>query len=117
MIRPPRSFKVLGQIAHLRVVPREHGKAYADGEDCIGANNLDAGQVFVVEGLGPTQEQATVLHEVMHSIMYWHHLRVYLKDTSEETDEAFVHALAPALLAFLRDNPRLVTYLTQRLPA
>jgi hypothetical protein len=51
----------------------------------------------------------TLLHEVLHAILFNTGLSDRMTDKAEEH---LVRALSPALFALLRDNPNLVQYLT-----
>jgi hypothetical protein len=57
------------------------------------------------------QERDTILHELLHCLIFQTHLR---KKFEEAEEEELVWTLSPRLLALLRDNPRLVQYLTEK---
>ena len=63
------------------------------------------------EGIGFDRFRETYLHEHLHAMMALGGLR----DTiSARDDEVIAKRLAPILLQFLRDNPRVYTFLTGR---
>ena len=77
-----------------------------------GAMNYDL-QV-IVYGTGSASEQLkdTVLHETLHAII--RQTRLYeSNDEWVKLEEGLVQAMTPILLGVLRENPRLVTFLTE----
>lgn len=59
-----------------------------------------------------TQLRDTLLHELLHCVIFETPLRKELKDSEEE--EKLVWTLSPRILALLRDNPQLVAFLTEK---
>lgn len=108
-IRPPKRFRVLGQIHTMRFVAMP-----PDGwrPTSVGGSELNEQAIWVRDDLSTHQQIETYLHEVLHSILYLGGIRQHMPD---EDDEALVNALSPQLLHFLRDNPRVVAYLTQKM--
>ena len=73
-------------------------------------------EIVVSPAQASSQLRDTVLHELLHAICDDVGLSDYRdapKDSvlSQEVEERVVRALTPAVLALLRRNPRLVTYL------
>ncbi len=54
------------------------------------------------------ENRNTALHEVLHAIIYTYGMRHFF-DGSSDTEEQFVGTFTEALLAFMRDNPFLIT--------
>ena len=100
----------------VRVGPHTYSVTLAPELSNAGASGLcgtDTQEVHIDAKLGPTVERETVLHELIHAIWAQTFLkRGYPDDSGGGTGETIIDELAPRLLALLRDNPRLVTYLT-----
>lgn len=117
----PKTIKVLGRKFTVTVVDRD--KPLPDGGvagDTSGVTHLDRETIHLygdVKLQSAMTVRDTFLHEALHAIVYLGRLSVYLKDPDDEKekikDEAFVAAFAPQLLAFLRDNPKALAYLTE----
>lgn len=68
-------------------------------------------QILVGLNLAPDYERDTVLHESLHAIIA-HTILERMEPWDDKIEEAVVRSLAPGLLQLLRDNPKLVEYLT-----
>lgn len=80
--------------------------------DLLGLTNSDE-QIILIESVaaGPDTQAVTVLHEVLHAVAS----QAGMRDTlTEALEESTVKRLAPLLLQVLRDNPKLIEYLTNR---
>ena len=55
----------------------------------------------------PAEERDTLLHEVMHAVLY-----TQGREGGGKTEELYVRALATGMLGVLKDNPRLAAWLT-----
>lgn len=84
--------------------------------DTWGETDHKLNQVHIRAGQSLSQEQHTVIHEVLHLIWFYS-----LSDSvmgqvpHEDKEEYMVGALEPFMLMVLRDNPDLLEYLTQPL--
>lgn len=64
---------------------------------------------------GPVVVREVVLHELLHAIWSQTYLkRKFPDDGTDSKGEAIIGELAPRLLSLLRDNPKLVAWLTER---
>ena len=84
-----------------------------DALSAMGTSSMRQLEVVVGNNQSPICERDTILHELFHMIIQ----QTPLFENSEEwaaREESFVAAITPRLLALLRDNPRLVDYLTER---
>lgn len=111
-MKSPRSFTVLGQRFTVNVVDRD---STLHGQHGIGSTDNDL-QVVLLKEIGPGgvsahQQVDTFLHEALHALFYLGGLRVHTRN-----EENLIAALAPQLLLFLRENPKVVAYLTQEIP-
>lgn len=122
---PPKFIKVLGRKWPVKIIDRDFPMPGAAGpDDARGITDLEKEtiHVFAANGLmSDTRAKETYLHEALHAIMHTGRLAVYLvappadaEGNDKIKDEAFVDALAPALLAFMRDNQEVLAYLTER---
>lgn len=60
--------------------------------------------------VAPMVMRETLLHEVLHAVLYNTGVADRMTDKNEEH---LVRALSPALFALLRDNPALIQYLVE----
>lgn len=65
-------------------------------------------EIAVSPDMADLMVRETVLHEVLHAVLYTTGIS---NRFSENAEEHLVRALSPALFQMLRDNPQLVTYL------
>jgi len=76
-------------------------------EDLVGQCDTDAQLIYVRDGLPLEQEADTLLHEVIHAID--EAMDCNMKETQ-------VKKIATGLLAVMKDNPRLTSYLKKKKP-
>lgn len=74
-----------------------------DNEPAMGSYDQELSRIVIKRGMSLSSIRDTLMHEIIHAI-----LQHYEMD-SEKT----VRILTPALLSMLRDNPRLVSFLTE----
>lgn len=118
MIAPPRSFRVMGQRLRVEIVPPGEAMNMDDGH-ALGTTFHDESKVRIravgPDGQSTWQQVDTYLHEALHAI--FHVAGLYRSLNLDHNDEErTVAALTPQILLLLRDNPLVVTFLTQRLP-
>jgi hypothetical protein len=75
--------------------------------DDLGQTVIDQTTIRMSTAQSLAAERDTLLHEVLHSV--WYVMRV--ECCTAEQEEEVVVRLATGLLAVLRDNPQLVTFL------
>lgn len=103
-MKAPRSVRILGREFRLRWrLPRSM-------PDAFGECYREAGRIDLARGQKPLEETDTVLHEVMHAILY-----AQGRPDGGDTEEQYVRALSSGLVVVLRENPELVAYLTRDL--
>ncbi len=68
--------------------------------------------IVLAPGMLKDMEAEVLLHEVFHAIMYTFNITDYVKDKLEEK---LVTDLSTALATVIRQNPKLVKYLQERL--
>ena len=90
------------------------GKYYAiervdvvDAEGNVGEADDKKQRIRVLDQQGFENERDTVLHEIVHALDY--QLQLHLKEQQ-------VHLLGTGLLHLLRENPKLVKYITEKSP-
>ena len=69
----------------------------------MGEYEMGKASIYVDKNLAFSAMQDTILHEVLHVV-----LQHFEKDS-----EQLVRILTPSLLAILKDNPKLVSFLTE----
>lgn len=62
----------------------------------------------------PQQLRDTILHEICHALYYENGLATELKARDDDLEEQVVRRTATGLLQIFRDNPQLVTFLTEK---
>lgn len=102
---PPKTIRVGPYTFTIKVFPEiiETG-AYGD-------THVSKTAIRYSPELSPAMERATILHEVLHATAH----SVGIDDTVELNQETLIQRIDGALLAVLRDNPDLLTYLTEPL--
>ena len=91
--------------ADYRIVEKRHFDLLGETENVDCRIKLRAKQA-------PSCKRDTLLHEVLHAIIFCSGM-VKTEDLSHEAEERLVRQLSPWILALLRDNPQLVSYLTE----
>ena len=104
MKRPAR-VRILGKPYKVEFVPIEHIGLRDNAEDPdpgMGRTSPENQEIFVRTGQPLESEQDTVLHEIIHAVE---------ETLGLQMNEYQVTVLATGLLAALKDNPGLRTYL------
>lgn len=73
--------------------------------ECMGCIDYQQSSIDLIKGMGLQQTKKTLLHEIVHGIMYERGL-IDDRDLERVTDE-----MAKGFLNLLQDNPKLVKYL------
>jgi hypothetical protein len=107
-VKRPARIRVIGKVHTVHFVPAGHA-LLRDGPDDpkpgYGRHDGATLTIAIEEGQPLANEQDTVLHEVLHAVE-----TAMGMDVAEEVVEKF----ATGLLAVLKDNPGLVTYLRRK---
>ena len=107
-MKRPTKVRIMGKLVRIHYVPagdillRDGPEDHAPG---MGRSDGQKQMIAVEEGQPLATEQDTVLHEVLHVVEEYAGL-----DVAEEVVEKF----ATGLLAVLKDNPALASYLRIR---
>lgn len=80
-------------------------------ERAAGRMKFIAQEILLQPGQAPDYERDTVLHESIHAVIA---AVGFTNWFPEDKEEELVRTLSPLILQLLRDNPRLVAYLTER---
>lgn len=76
---------------------------------CYGTHDYTNQNIVIKNGLLASVEKSTVVHELLHALIYQCHF-----DFEEGfTEEDFVSRLTPVLTALLVDNPKLMKWLME----
>lgn len=76
-------------------------------QGCYGIHDYTEQNIAIKNGLQPSVEKNTVIHELLHALLYQCHFDFEKGITEEE----LVSRLSPVLTTLLIDNPKLVNYL------
>lgn len=105
----PKAVKVLGKTYRIRVVT-EHTTGFENGD--YGECDNDAHVISIVAGRSLGNDQDTLLHEIIHAVAF--QMNVDGSINRRAGEERWVQALATGLLAVMKDNAGLVTYLRRK---
>ena len=107
---PPRHVQI-GPFRYTLAIGGKHysNLAVREGEVPGGYCDYDHLVIAIKPGLAPDVTRETVLHEIIHAC--GHAAGVKWTTTGDDAEEDTIESLSPTLLAALRDNPRLATYL------
>jgi len=97
-------------VTSLRIAGRPYvvwrRKAKAMG-DAAGLHWGAKSRIDILAGQTPVEEADTLLHEVMHAILYCQG-----REYGGEVEETYVRALATGLIGVLQDNPEFASWLS-----
>jgi predicted SprT family Zn-dependent metalloprotease len=99
----------------IKVGPHVYSVVRKTGEEmpeALGDTDFDANEIRIRKNMRKTKSQEIVLHELLHACTYPSFTGAYEGEEKLMTEE-FVNAVAPVLLQVLKDNPKLVEYLTK----
>lgn len=100
--RLPNTVKIAGFEYQVKRV----AKLKVDGDQANGASDDDALTLELRKGMKRAKSQEFLLHEILHSCLY------AVQGIDSDTEEKFVTAISHRLLQVLKDNPKLISYLT-----
>lgn len=106
MIDRPRQSKHLGHIYKIKWVKAPSADGVPANGTCDAANNI----IEIEEGLLPSLERETLIHEVLHQM---------LKSgvtVPENLEEPIVQYLGAAIGAHINENPKFWAYVTRKFP-
>lgn len=109
-MKRPQSIQVLGKTYKVRVVT-ERAQDFEDGD--YGMCDNDAHVISIVAGRSLGNDQDTLLHEIIHAVAF--QMGVDGAINKRATEEAWVQGLATGLLAVIKENRGLVSYLRQKI--
>jgi hypothetical protein len=102
-VKRPARVRILGKPFAVSYLPA--GTPPLELDD-VGDCQPDLQKITVLDGLPLETEQDATLHEILHAID--------AAMTDEITGEEVINRLATGLLAVIKDNPRLVSYLRMK---
>lgn len=106
-MRPPKRLSLGAHTFEVRSDP-DTARLLRD-EDSRGDSRPDQLVIRIDTDRPHSAVAETLLHEALHCVWHLTSLRV---DNDNDQEERTISALSPLLYALLRDNPKLVTYLT-----
>ena len=93
----------------IRILGKDYSVKYTNGapvhDDAQGHCDYLSLRISVREGLAPSEERSTVLHEALHCIS--HAMGLHFSESK-------IERLETGLYALIRDNPALVAYLQKK---
>jgi len=96
----PRRVRVLGKRYDISYLPEEQLP------DVYGLCHRGEQRIDIRDGLPECEEADTVLHELLHAVLYGMGVQL-----PEATEEKFVLAAASGLIGVLQDNPQFARWL------
>ncbi|HXH58456.1 hypothetical protein [Iamia sp.] len=109
MTTPPAAPDNLQVGAHTYRVLVDHDGLVGVHADNRGSTHNETLTIALDGSLAATLQRETLLHETIHAA--WDQTALTALEVQEQ-QEVVVTAFAPVLVAILRDNPKLVAYLT-----
>jgi hypothetical protein len=105
MTERPRQSKHMGHIYKIRYAPE-----IKEGEVSLcGQTDNAKGIILIEEGMPPSKERETLIHEVLHQILE-------VSGFPEDIEEQICTYGGAALGAHISENPLFWRYITRRLP-
>ena len=74
-----------------------------DNDPAIGTYDQELSRILIKDGMSASSTRDTLMHELLHAILQHY----------EMDSEKIVRLMTPALIAILRDNPKLVRFFTE----
>lgn len=110
-MKPPASIKV-GPFDYTVLTD----KTTCEQAVCVyGQTMASRGTILLNPEQAPSQMRDTLLHEILHAAVDAASLSVgESAPINDATEEQIVRALSPWILQAIRDNPRLVAFLTEK---
>lgn len=105
----PKQLRILGKVYKVRVVT-ERTAGFENGD--YGECDNDRHVISIVAGRSLGNDQDTLLHEIIHAVAF--QMNVDGAINKRENEEKWVQALATGLLAVVKENPVLITYLRKK---
>lgn len=103
----------------IKVGPHKYSIQY-DHEACVaasarGACMEDSLVIILDPALPASHQKETALHEVIHAVWGQTWMDTTIPDADPKSDgEQIIAELGPRLLSLLQDNPKFVTWLTEK---
>lgn len=94
----PRLIKMLGSDVAIDFLE----SVIVDNDPAMGAYDQELSCILIKDGMSASSTRDTLMHELLHAILQHY----------EMDSEKIVRLMTPALLAILRDNPKLVRFFT-----
>ena len=85
------------------------GPLLIKGLECTGTIDYCNNLISILETLGESQKKVTLMHEIMHGIVYERTL-----DLNKSDEETVVNELGKGFINVIRDNPELIDYITKK---
>ncbi len=98
---------------HIMSIQYDDDNRLKEIDDLNGLCDFDTGRIWIQRKQTPIMERDTVLHEVLHALLDQTGAKRRFKEVGTDFEEEMVVELTPRILQVLRDNPRLVAYLTE----
>lgn len=118
-IKMPKTVKVGASVYYLDNSEETWNERVLGGHVTLetwGETDHKLNRVYIRPGQGLSQEQHTVIHEVLHLLFFYGISDDIMSQLPvSDKEEYMVGALEPFILMLLRDNPDLTAYLVQPL--
>lgn len=112
VIRMPLTVNLMSTKIRVKRVPKiDISETHGPGAEAYGIFSDEEMRIEIADGQAPDRERVTYVHENLHAMLAASGLD---KTTGGELDEEIATRLSPVLLSWLRDNPRVITWLRER---
>ncbi len=108
-MKRPERIKIIGKVYRVRVVTDGANDFQVGDYGCCDNDSL---VLTIVAGRSLGNDQDTLLHEIIHAVAF--QMGVDGAINKREGEERWVQALATGLLAVMKDNAGLVSYLRSK---
>ena len=104
------------KIGYQDIVIERETSTFQKQTDCYGEYEHRKNQITIQNGLGPLDEANTLLHEILHAVVYINSLTQSGQPLdTENKEEVVINTITNGLAQVLRDNKWLLPYFKEKL--
>ena len=104
------------KVGYQDIVIERETSTFQKQTDCYGEYEHRKNQITIQNGLGPLDEANTLLHEILHAVVYINSLTQSGQPLdTENKEELVINTITNGLAQVLRDNKWLLPYFKEKL--